>query len=166
MEDVEIWRPVVDYEGIYEVSTLGSVKRIAPRPGGRQQLGEVMAQNKAGRLGYRQVTISKHGQSETKYVAHLVLETFVGPRPPGYQACYRDRDISNNRLDNLFWDSVSNVRKRSAPAKRARLTPTMVRSIRRMLTTSTSMYEVATKLNVSESSVLKVKRRQICGSLG
>ena len=36
-------------------------------------------------------------------VARLVLEVFVGPPPPGMQACHRDDNSANNKLENLYW---------------------------------------------------------------
>lgn len=33
----------------------------------------------------------------------IVLEAFVGPRPPGAEGAHEDGDPSNNRLDNLSW---------------------------------------------------------------
>jgi len=36
-------------------------------------------------------------------VAHLVLETFIGPRPPGVKARYRNGDRNDNRVENLYW---------------------------------------------------------------
>ena len=42
----------------------------------------------------------------TLSVHTIVLETFVGPRPEGLDAChFPDRDTSNNRLENLRWDT-------------------------------------------------------------
>lgn len=39
-------------------------------------------------------------------VSRLVLTTFVGPCPNGYQAChFPDDDRANNRLANLRWDT-------------------------------------------------------------
>lgn len=35
----------------------------------------------------------------------LVLTAFVGPRPPGMQGCHYDDDGTNNRLENLRWDT-------------------------------------------------------------
>lgn len=44
-----------------------------------------------------------------KRVSRLILETFVGPCPPGMEACHGpDPDRSNNRLDNLKWDTHAN----------------------------------------------------------
>ena len=43
-----------------------------------------------------------------KFVHVLVLEAFIGPRPPKYQACHNNGDTTDNRLQNLRWDTVSN----------------------------------------------------------
>lgn len=40
-----------------------------------------------------------------RYVSRIVLEAFVGPCPPGMEACHGDGDVSNNRLTNLRWDT-------------------------------------------------------------
>ncbi len=44
------------------------------------------------------------------YVHRLVLQTFIGPCPEGYQACHKNNDRADNRLSNLCWGS----RKRNA----------------------------------------------------
>jgi hypothetical protein len=40
-----------------------------------------------------------------RMVHHLVLEAFVGPCPPGMQGCHNDGDPTNNRPENLRWDT-------------------------------------------------------------
>lgn len=52
--------------------------------------------------GYRFVSLSKAGVKQ-RYVHHLVLETFVGPRPPGAECRHLDGDKTDNRLENLAW---------------------------------------------------------------
>jgi HNH endonuclease len=43
-------------------------------------------------------------------VAHLILFAFWGPRPVGLECCHNDGDSSNNRPDNLRWDTrASNI---------------------------------------------------------
>jgi hypothetical protein len=44
------------------------------------------------------------------YVHRLVLQTFVGACPEGFQACHKNSDRADNRLSNLVWGS----RKRNA----------------------------------------------------
>jgi hypothetical protein len=60
-----------------------------------------------GRRGHLRVGLcSGRRRRRQAFIHTLVLEAFVGPRPPGTEAChFPDPDPSNNRLDNLRWDS-------------------------------------------------------------
>jgi len=42
-----------------------------------------------------------------KRVHRLVLEAFIGPAPKGTICCHNDGDPTNNRLENLRWDTHS-----------------------------------------------------------
>ena len=42
-----------------------------------------------------------------KYIHHLVLEAFVGPRPKGYQCDHINAVRDDNRLENLHWVTPS-----------------------------------------------------------
>jgi len=56
------------------------------------------------RDGYLRVALYKNGMRIDKLLSHLVLETFVGPRPKGCEAChFPDHNPSNNRPENLIW---------------------------------------------------------------
>lgn len=109
----EVWRPVHDSPG-YEVSDLGqvrSVPRVVVRgDGSRQTLPGQMIRPTALPSGRRRVTL---GGRTRRYVAHLVLENHVGPRPPGYVACHGPGGIGDDRVDNLRWDTQgANLRDR------------------------------------------------------
>lgn len=54
--------------------------------------------------GHQQVSL---GKVRGQYVHRLVLEAFIGPCPPGMQACHWDDDPSNNALSNLRWGTPS-----------------------------------------------------------
>lgn len=104
---MEEWRAVCGYEGLYEVSDLGRVRRLAApslrrgRPGRRER---VLAQ--ADRGGGRPcVTLCRGGVATQRFVYHLVLGAFVGPRPPGMQACHINGDPTDSRPTNLRWDT-------------------------------------------------------------
>ena len=109
MQSTEKWLSVVGYEGSYEVSNLGRVRsldRVSAR--GHNIRGLMLALVTLADSGpdARQ-TVSLHlgGVQRTRLVHHLVLESFVGPRPQGQEACHWDGDASNNALSNLRWDS-------------------------------------------------------------
>lgn len=107
---MEEWRPVVGYEGLYEVSDLGRVRsldRIVNYRDGRRftYKGVSLVLSDNG-YGYAVVTLSKGKDSKKVRLVHsLVLESFEGPRPPKLDICHRDNDKRNNRLENLRYDT-------------------------------------------------------------
>lgn len=120
MENEE-WRPVVGYEGLYEVSNLGRVKSfpqtlwISPsrkHPVGcwRPLAGRIMKPAGSGLQKRPMVGLHKNKTVKLKKVYHLVLEAFVGPMPEGMMACHNDGDVNNSALTNLRWDTrVANM---------------------------------------------------------
>lgn len=59
--------------------------------------GKILSQNCSGRK------VVSLGFGNVKDVARLVLEAFVGPCPPGKEACHKDDNLENNWLTNLYW---------------------------------------------------------------
>jgi hypothetical protein len=55
--------------------------------------------------GYLTYCPRRDGRNYARSIHRFVLETFVGPRPDGKEACHRDGDRTNNHLDNLRWDT-------------------------------------------------------------
>lgn len=56
--------------------------------------------------GRMQVNLCFEGKRKTFRVHHLVLITFVGPRPRNMEAChFPDGSTKNNKLNNLRWDT-------------------------------------------------------------
>ena len=100
---MEQWKAVVGYEGLYEVSNMGRVMSFA-RSGTR---GGILKQNLQGR-GYPTVSLNRDDVAHTYNVHSLVLNAFVGPRPPDMEARhYPNQDRTDNRLCNLSWATKS-----------------------------------------------------------
>lgn len=95
----EEWRPVVGYEGLYEVSDLGRVKRVAAGQGATPGIRKQSTHPS----GYKQVSLSKGNRQRTHKAHRLVLEAFVGPRPEGMESCHANDIPGDNRLENLRW---------------------------------------------------------------
>ena len=106
MTEQERWLPVVGYEGLYEVSDLGSVRSLDRVDSyGHHRKTRVLKPIPNG-SGHYQVRLYRNGKSESyPYVHRLVLETFVGPCPKGMFSCHWNDDPSDNRLENLRWDT-------------------------------------------------------------
>lgn len=107
MKKPERWRPVVGYEGLYEVSNVGRVRGIDRLDSiGRSIPGMILVQIRYKKT-HLAVSLCRHGRRRTKDVSHLVLEAFVSPRPPGMEACHWNDDGRDNRLENLRWGTKS-----------------------------------------------------------
>lgn len=103
----EEWRPVVGFEGFYEVSSLGRVRSLVRQTRAGVRGGKMMSPQ-VDRRGYASVVLTAIAlhRRETRYLHDLVLSAFVGPRPDGMDACHDpDPDRSNCRVDNLRWDT-------------------------------------------------------------
>lgn len=111
MENEE-WRAVTGYEGFYEVSDLGRVRSldraVRSRGGFRLTRGCLLKPQKHSR-GYAQVGLGRR----TALVHRLVLDAFRGPCPDGMEGCHNNGVRTDNRLDNLRYDTpVSNAQDR------------------------------------------------------
>ena len=68
--------------------------------------------------GDKVVTLADdQGRQQTSLVAELVLESFVGPRPPGHVPNFKDGDRLNCGLKNLEWVPAPAVRDEAARAR-------------------------------------------------
>ena len=99
----EYWKPVVGYEGLYEVSNWGRVKSL--------KFGKERILKQSIRHGYYIVCLSKNGIVKSYYVHRLVAEVFL-PNPNNYKEVnHKDENKTNNVVTNLEWcDRLYNVR--------------------------------------------------------
>ncbi|HMH92929.1 MAG TPA: NUMOD4 motif-containing HNH endonuclease [Streptosporangiaceae bacterium] len=102
MADVEEWRPVVGHAGLYEVSSLGQVRRLSRTTSdGRRIQGRVLRP-----AGIRYLTVKIGG--DTRTVHSLAAEAFRGLRPaPGMEVRHLDDNKLNNAAANLAWGTRS-----------------------------------------------------------
>ena len=102
----ESWRHIVGYENLYMVSDQGRVRSLIRKIGNAHRGGKVLKPIPVGKWGHLKVGLSRAGECHYALVHRLVLEAFVGPCPHGMESChFPDSDPSNNRLNNLRWDT-------------------------------------------------------------
>ncbi|MGO1563156.1 MAG: HNH endonuclease signature motif containing protein [Actinomycetaceae bacterium] len=94
MSTDEEWRRVADLP--YSVSSLGRLSS--------DRYGRILEPT-VRPTGYAQATLA-HRRSVTYRLVHrLVLEAFIGPCPEGMEACHNNGNRTDNRLENLRWDT-------------------------------------------------------------
>lgn len=96
----EVFRPVVGYEGLYEVSDLGRVFSLLERNGvsTRERRRELRPQFRRRAL---KVDLCRNGVISQRSVHSIVAEAFIGIRPTGAHVNHRSGDTGDNRLVNL-----------------------------------------------------------------
>lgn len=129
----ERWLPVPGYEGLYEVSDHGRIRSLDKVIEKTSKNGVKYRHHARGRMmhqvpapfGHLYTRLHKDGQGRTFFVHRLVLMAFVGPRPEGTECCHNDGVATNNRLENLRWDTAkSNAADRTKHGVQAGLNKT------------------------------------------
>lgn len=108
MEEIEIWKDVITYEGWYQVSSFGNVRTF--RAKGR---GVSNTQMKEPRLlkpfkdrgGYVNVKLTKDKIEKTIMIHRLVATAFLENPNNLEQVNHIDSNRSNNNVSNLEWVS-------------------------------------------------------------
>ena len=103
----EIWRPVRDFEGLYEVSNLGRVRSLdritISKSGLRRRIKGKIIKAVPNNLGYMHLLLSCDGVSKTKPIHRLVADAFVYNPNNLPEVNHKDENKANNSADNLEW---------------------------------------------------------------
>lgn len=99
----EVWKDVVGYEGLYQVSNLGRVKSLAKIDRlGRCYPERLKAQVNNG-TGYLVVNLKHNGKQQMRSVHRLVAEHFISNELELPEVNHIDGNKFNNVVDNLEW---------------------------------------------------------------
>ena len=106
----EIWKDIEGYEGKYEVSNLGRVRRLPYTYQKENRWGVFDYKMKpgihrewVGKDGYHRITLCGDNGRKNFLVHRLVAKAFVSGYQDGYDANHIDENKDNNRADNLEW---------------------------------------------------------------
>lgn len=96
----EIWKDVIGYEGLYQVSNLGRVKHLI----GYNHKTEYILKPTLNEAGYYYVTLSKHNKTRKRLVHRLVALAFI-KREDDYrnEIDHINAIRTDNRIANLRW---------------------------------------------------------------
>lgn len=167
----EIWKPVPEYEGLYEASTFGNIRsldRIVYTKNGqaRQLKGRLLKPQKAIDDPRLQISLCKNYAVVVIRVHIVIAQTFLGDRPKGMHICHNDGDCTNNKLSNLRYGTPSENEKdkilhgkaqRGTRCHWHKLNDDQVREIRNLAKESVSQTIISEMFSISRQNVSKIK---------
>lgn len=93
----KIWKPVKGFEGVYEVSLHGRIRRK-----GSYNLRKPQLTHK----GYLKVVLNDKDRKKGLFIHRIVAEAFLKPKEGKNQINHKDGHKLHNWVENLEWCSV------------------------------------------------------------
>ncbi len=162
---METWKPVVGFEGRYEVSDAGMVRSL--KSASSRLTGRTLCPNLVG-AGYHALSLGD-GTSAVirRYIHRLVAESFLGACPPNHEVNHKNGIKIDNRAANLEYVTKSQnqrhastvLRKRCGENGSSKLTELAVRFIRDNID-SMSQSKMAALVGVSQTNIGMIVRRK------
>ncbi len=104
IQETEIWKPLKEYEGLYEISNMGNIRSLIKKGNTKHQMKKTGVDVSTS---YINVMLSKNNIPLTKRVHRLVAETFI-PNPDNKPVVnHKDGNKKNNAASNLEWMTYS-----------------------------------------------------------
>lgn len=173
----EVWKDIDGYEGLYQVSNLGRVKRLA-RSNGKRYLNEMLLkpQNKKG---YYQVNLYKNKKMKSYQIHRIVAKKFIDNPYNKKEVNHKNGIKTDNRVKNLEWVTPKENMEHAwrtglkKPYKGPKVNGTRTRiKIAQytlegnLLKTWNGLREIEKKLGVNYSSIVNCCRGRILSSHG
>lgn len=163
----EIYKDIIGYEGLYQVSNLGKVKRLNYRGSEKER----SLKNYLSSIGYYKICLSKNGKVTTVNIHRLISQAFI-PNPYNKPQVNHINGIkSDNRIENLEWvtckENIEHAHKiglinssKGEDRTFAKLTEKQVLEIRKIGKLKTQV-ELAKIYNVNQSLISYVLNNKI-----
>lgn len=103
MENKEIWKDIEEFEGKYQISSMGRVKSLNFKLTGKEQIMSL----KINKYGYKQILLYKDKKYKTFLIHRLVAQAFI-PNPDNKpEIDHINTNKTDNRVENLRWVTSS-----------------------------------------------------------
>lgn len=165
----EEWRDIPDYEGFYQISDKGRIKRMQSRT--NTYAGKILKPTLVNK--YLSIYLKRPEQKRQCFRVHaLVMYAFVGQRPlPDTEINHINGNKRDNRLTNLEWltrqenmDHARNVLGYSTAGENnpsAKLNASQVTEIRRLAESGIQHWRIAKVYGISRCTVSAIVSRRL-----
>ena len=159
---MEVWKPIKNYENLYEISNYGRVKSL--------RSGKIL-KKRLTYDGYVRVTLTYNQQAKDFRVHRLVAEHFI-PNPDNKETVnHIDGNKENNHVSNLEWATRSEqlIHSYQLGLKQAqigtsncqsKLSEDDVRTIRNLHNEGISYSKLAKQFKVHKTTIANVVKRR------
>jgi len=160
----EIWKPIPGFEGLYDASTQGRVRRSITwqnHRGSPSRPGLILKIS-ANKLGYCRVPLSKAGRKRAYSVHRIVAATFLGESLDSpLTVNHLDGNKKNNSVINLEWCTAkANCIHSWFNGRAKKLTINDVKRVRYLHTLGFKCVALAAMFKISGGQMSRVLRGQ------
>jgi hypothetical protein len=106
--DIEIWKDIVEFEGLYQISNYGNVKsckRYVKGKFGQRRVNEKLLSLGKDKDGYLMAILCQDATKKTVKIHRLVADAFIDKIDGKNLVNHIDSKKSNNLVSNLEWVS-------------------------------------------------------------
>ena len=168
----EIWKDVVGYEGVYQISNLARVKRVgynieSPHCKYRRAYKDEMEiKQMISTNGYKKLSLCKDKIIKNQMVHRLLMIAFV-PNPENKPFInHIDGNTLNNSLENLEWctpkENVNHainiglINNKGINNKNTKITEDIAKEIKRLISLGHKKINISRELNVSAGIIYSI----------
>lgn len=166
----EIWKPVSGFEGVYDVSNLGRVRRVSSfRPGLNGLLTPRLAPN-----GYFKVRLTNCGKVKPARLHRIMAIAHLPGYSPELVCAHKDGNPKNNSLSNLLWCThnenmqhkfLHGTNPEGIRHPSARFTETQIRHIFKRRKAGGRVGQIAKEMETCSSHISAILARRLWGHL-
>lgn len=97
----ELWKPLLNFEELYEVSNQGKIRSL------KEKFMHRVLKPSLSNSGYQQVILRKNNKNHCCFIHRAVAEAFILNPEKKEQVNHIDYDKHNNNVSNLEWTTRS-----------------------------------------------------------
>lgn len=164
-KDFEVWRDVIGYEGLDQVSNFGNVKSLGNEFSRKERILKPLVQSK----GYINIVLQKDGKRKMVLMHRLVAEYFISNPDNKLQINHINGIKIDNRVENLEWVShrenldhaiENNLVLKGELNPTSKLKTADVLEIHKLLSFGITVDALSKKYKVSKETISGIKSRR------